>query len=1206
MRRRAAAILLALCMALTLLPTAAFAAEEGGAAATVEQPIQQEQQSVCVCEAACTAETMNADCPVCGAEGALPENCGKYAAPVNGEGSEAGTSAQALTSAAITFPAPKVGEKIYRSINTATAQSNTGSLTLRIALCALWEDGKTSELMNGTVYERGRAYQLKFRFQPDASLDALSTVTCNGQSVTLLESGEANETAVQEKMRNWDGAQDTYYAYVGEGDILWLFAYVHVPLATAEVTRLEELTAALADDANGTVKLAANIDITQALEITRTVTLDLNGHVLRLEDNPDSRVFDVKSGGSLTLTDSDTTAAHRFTPNTDGLWVLDEENGTRTVTGGVITGGSEGRGGGVYVFEGGTLTMAGGNIVGCRANGGGGGVYVYGGGTFTMNGGTIAGCVGDIRLAQGGGVFVHNGSDADAGGSIIDCVANGGMGGSVFIKNGVCSSEYYGRFIMNGGSISDCGLPSDSEDYNTIYNIGTFIANGGTVTNSGTGAYNYALYNLGIFQTEQGKSGTEFFGAAYNGFNGDGFDGGIFNGKVLNYARITGGTFLGTVTNRNGGGVIAGGTFESGSTVINESGNPGGTITGGTFNGTVDNNGIITGGTFNGTVTGTPALLTGSGTESDPYRISTAEGLKLFRDIVNGTGGQTQNPAAWAVLTANIDLKDEEWTPIGNESSYNGPGAYSGTFDGNGHTISGLKVSSDGKHIGLFGQISGATVKNLTVSGKVTGSVVYGGSYAGGIAGYALVSKIINCRNNCQVTGTGIPDQGLVYVGGIVGSATVSTITDCVNTGAIEMIGGGVSFIGGIAGCLNGTAVRGCSNTGAVSSHGDSREFDGKVGGIAGMTDGTVSGCYNTGSVTILYTGEENSSSAPAAGGIVGRANGEVRDCYNVGAVSATGARTYAGGIAGYRGNGGEVWKAYNVGRVTNTGGVIAGGIMGGSVTAYGVGNVYYLAGSAENGMGVDTDGDPGWDDLGLPLSDFANGKVLAEMINGREPNETSNPWADTCRYLAAAGKTLQVFKGQGDPHDHAFSKATCTSLAACSCGVTTGGLDPNSHTGTPGQWQHDADRHWKIYSCCNAEAEAGAHHGGEATCTAKAKCEVCKTEYGETNPANHTDLKHVPAKKATKVRKGNIEYWYCSGCGKYYKDAAATIEIAQKDTVIPRSSGGSTSTGDTTGKTDKTVQSQKTGDAGVALYGAMALLSLTGGAWIVGKKRRS
>ena len=384
------------------------------------------------------------------------------------------------------------------------------------------------------------------------------------------------------------------------------------------------------------IQLWSDLDLSGGMKVDYDLTLDLNGYVLKLTDTfvVEGRIT-VENGGSLTIIDSNPTAEHKFMPNADGLWELNE-NGTKSVFGGVITGGSDGLGGGVYVSNGGTLTMNGGNIAGCRANSQGGGVYVYGGGTFTMNGGTIAGCVADFSGGenQGGGVYVCNGRKEDKdknitelargvftmnNGSIIDCAAKDGMGGSVYIVNGVSGSDYYGLFTMNGGSISDSGV-TGREDYDTIYNIGTFIANGGTVTNSGSGKFNCALYTIGILETEQGFSGTEFFGAAFNSDNSDRFDGGIFNGQVLNYDRISGGVFksdvinddseiaggkfCGTVTNRNNGR-ITGGVFESGSTVINDGDKPRcGIIIGGTFNGSVTNDGKITGGAFYGTVSG--------------------------------------------------------------------------------------------------------------------------------------------------------------------------------------------------------------------------------------------------------------------------------------------------------------------------------------------------------------------------------------------------------------------------------------------------------------------------------------------------------------------------------------------------------------------------------------------------------------------------
>ena len=355
------------------------------------------------------------------------------------------------------------------------------------------------------------------------------------------------------------------------------------------------------------IQLWSDLDLPGGMKVDYDLTLDLNGFVLKLTDTSiDEGRITVEGGGNLTIIDSNPYAEHKFTPNANGLWVLGEENGTKPVNGGVITGGSEGNGGGVKIETGGSLTMTGGNIVGCRVNGQGGGVYVSSGSSFTMNGGSIAGCVADLDSpdAQGGGVYVQNGCEANEannfkaltpgvftmnGGSIIGCAAKRGMGGSVFIQNATRESDYNGLFTMNGGSISDSGVSSDREDYDTIYNLGTFIANGGTVMNSGSGAYNYALYNWSIVQTEQDKSGTAFSGAAVNGDSSD-IGGGSFNGPVTNNGKITGGEFHSTVTN-GWDGIISGGTFNK--EVTNN-----GTIENGVFNRPVTNNGSITGGTF--------------------------------------------------------------------------------------------------------------------------------------------------------------------------------------------------------------------------------------------------------------------------------------------------------------------------------------------------------------------------------------------------------------------------------------------------------------------------------------------------------------------------------------------------------------------------------------------------------------------------------
>lgn len=231
---------------------------------------------------------------------------------------------------------------------------------------------------------------------------------------------------------------------------------------------------------------------------------------------------------------------------------------------------------------------------------------------------------------------------------------------------------------------------------------------------------------------------------------------------------------------------------------------------------------------FNGTITGTPALATGSGTENDPHQISTAEGLKWFRDKVNNAKTPDETKIC-AVLTADIDLNNEEWTPIGpSESS-----AYTGTFDGQGHTVRNLSITGDVKRAGLFGCVIGGAIRKLTVAGSVSCTVDHG--WCGGIAGYAERETIENCASLCTVSYTGKDAR----VGGIVGyvpsSSSMTIICDCYNIGNIT----GSSDTGGICGYNLSGRIFNCYNVGEITGG----NYVSKIVGY-GQANNNPTNCY--------------------------------------------------------------------------------------------------------------------------------------------------------------------------------------------------------------------------------------------------------------------------------------------------------------------------------------------------------------------------
>ena len=408
--------------------------------------------------------------------------------------------------------------------------------------------------------------------------------------------------------------------------------------------------------ADGNYYLNNDVTISQTITVSGTVTLDLNGHVLQYKnDNTKGSVIVIENGGQLTIQDSDPDAPHKFDPNSDGLWVLDEENGTKTVKGGVITGGTGTDlstyggttwycGGGALIKNGGSLTMRGGNIIGCSAECGGG-VCVDSGrngepGQFSMSGGSIIGCVASnsgggvfasgkfqmsgkavirsctvestIQLICGGGVYVNGSSSFEMSGEakIEGCqaISTSAYGGGVYVsssssfvmtdkaeiegcraiansnssKGGGVHLANNTKFTLSGSAVIQNCTATNSANSGEAYGGGVSAANVREITlaDSARIADCIAANGSGLYIT-----GSQMYPADYGKLLANG--GSVEGDVVLGEAENGPGTITGTgETEFNGKVTVA----------------PGSTIEKGIFNGEVINNGTITGGTFSGTV----------------------------------------------------------------------------------------------------------------------------------------------------------------------------------------------------------------------------------------------------------------------------------------------------------------------------------------------------------------------------------------------------------------------------------------------------------------------------------------------------------------------------------------------------------------------------------------------------------------------------
>ena len=577
----------------------------------------------------------------------------------------------------------------------------------------------------------------------------------------------------------------------------------------------------------GSLKLLNDVEYSGSMDVAFDLVIDLNGYVLKMTG------IKVENGVHLTIKDSRPDAEHKFTPNTDGLWVRDEQNGTKTVNGGVIYGGTGSigtsvYGGGVYVEGGGTFTVNGGNIVGCTASGTfqarGGGVFVAEKGTFTMSGGSIAGCTTVGGYSYGGGIYNEGTVNLSGTAEIRDCHAKDSDGDAAY-----------------GGGISDNG-----EAFQISGNV---RITGCTASGGGTDAMSM--------------------------YTGSVISGGTFDGSVQNTGTISGGTFNGRVVNSK---MITDGIFNG--EVVNDYG----TITGGTFNGVVTNYSTISEGAISGITVTYQVNGAHYATQIVPSGSAAIKPVDLAKHGYTFDGWYTSDGAQWDFTTAvneNITLT-ARWTlkaqEVSNEQELTDALADSAngvvrltadititaglkitrdvTVDLNGHV---LRYDETANPDSIFRVKAGKLTltdscpeaehedKTLPAGGLITGGKGFkydngagqsynyygGGVYVEAGASFMLVGGTIYA---CGVqSGANSAYGGGIYAEG--GSVTMSggAIRNCVLSANNGANGGGVYIYSGASFTMEGGVISGCS---AMSGGGISAS-----GGTVRITGGSIENC---------------------------------------------------------------------------------------------------------------------------------------------------------------------------------------------------------------------------------------------------------------------------------------------------------------------------------------------------------------------------
>lgn len=949
----------------------------------------------------------------------------------------------------------------------------------------------------------------------------------------------------------------------------------------------------------GVYTLAEDVTISGTLRVTGTVTVDLNGYVLRYADTTaNGSVFEIVSGGDLTVIDSRPNVEHKFVSNADGLWVLDEQNGTEIVRGGIITGGTgltdrnnNGYGGGVYVDGGGRFTMTGGSIVGCKAEGYiafGGGVFVAKGGQFTMTGGSIVGCTAvadEYGHAYGGGIRNDGEERGDIGRTTLS--------GTAEIRD--CHAK--GGFLLYGGGISDAG---------------TLTING----------------DVKIIGCTAGGMGSD---AMYvNANNDSSVTGGTFYGSIQDLGNKISGLI---VTYRINDADYAIQVLQSGNQItLPNPAKPGYTFDGWYKDGAKWEKTTLV--TEKLTLTGSLYVpVTDESTLTAALADSSSDVIRLTSDIKLSNELQITNNRK-----VTLDLNGYVLDLGGKHISVS---ALSGDpwYHSNQLTI----IDSDPTKHHKFTDNDGLWKLDENGDKTVSGGVITGGS--DGSSAIIAVSRGTVTMNVGNIVGCS--------TSGVGGAVSARNGTFIMNGGSI--IGCKTDFTGGAVYVLNGKFIM---NSGSItncvvtSPAGDGGAVYISNDSTFTMTGGSIADCTAVnGSALYLKNGTMNAGGGTVGGTVVLERNSTIQGSGSTfsGLIINNDAQTqFSGahsplGIVGEEPVGANGYSYHKVafdtagGNMSHTtryflqGKDISNEIKPDPRTGYTFGGW-----NKADGTAWDHASDTVTDNITLYAKWTANTyTVTFDSTGGSAVDAQPVAYGEKAKKPAAPQKTGYAFGGWylGEEaydfaavvtedmtltakwtvcgHKGSTAQPTCTDAVKCTvCGSTlpalghTWGAWTSNGNGTHTRACKRDSAHTETKSCVDADRDhmceacgqtISGHTGGTATCTAKAVCSVCGQSYGAVDTANH-DLKHTAAKEPGAFVTGRIEYWTCRTCGKYFADAGGAKEISRDDIIIPRLGAAADSEG---GKA-----SPATFDAGIGASAVAAVTSLTGLALLRRKRR--